>query len=45
MEQLARKCCADSVLEGFQDLTGESPDQPGLLSDPRVGFYLGRSLD
>ena len=45
MEQVAHKRCADSVLECFQDPTRESPEESGLLSDPRVDFYLGRSLD
>lgn len=44
-EQVAHKRCVVSVLEGFQDATGESPEQSGLLPDPTVGFYLGRTLD
>lgn len=45
MEQVAHKCCAVSVLEGFQDPIRENPEQPGLLFDPRAGFYLGRRFD
>ena len=32
VEQVAQQGCAASVLEGFQDLAGQSHEQPGLPS-------------
>lgn len=33
VEQAARTGCAIPILGGFQDLTGQSREQPGLTSD------------
>ena len=34
MEQVDHKRGADSVLQGFQDLTRENPEQSGQLFEP-----------
>jgi len=36
VQQVAQRNCAVSVLRGFQDLTGQSPEQPGA-ADPVLG--------
>lgn len=41
LEQAPQRGCAGSILEGFQDLTGESPEEPGLMPEQALPWARG----